>query len=356
MNKIYVNARFLTQSLTGVQRFSLEVCKELNLIRSDLIFLVPRKSEIVDLSILENFNIVEVVGGCGHYWEQVTLPIYLRRIGSPFLLNLGNTAPVFYKNKIFAHHDITYIRFPESYSLRFRLIYQLIASLNFKNSLSFITVSEFSKKDISDFYNVEMKDIHVLYNGVNSSFKENKSLISKNKKPFALAVSSPSHHKNFSALINAFNKIDNPIELKIIGSSTNIFKNLKDYEVNPNINFLGRISDDELIELYQTAEFFVFPSLYEGFGIPPLEAQACGCPVISSNAASLPEVLQDSAYYFNPKDVNSIRDAILKVLGDYSLRNTLKNSGLNNVKRFSWHSSALKLDLLLNDLKEKLYD
>lgn len=353
---IYINARFLTQPMTGVQRFSVELCKELAKLRSDLVFLVPSKLDILDQSLLEKINIVEVKGGRGHFWEQFILPKYLKKLGNPLLLNLGNTAPVFYNNKIFTHHDITYIRFPESYSLRFRLIYQLIASLNFKNSLSFITVSEFSKEDISDFYNVEMKDIHVLYNGVNSSFKENKSLISISEKPFALAVSSPSYHKNFSALIEAFNKIDNPIELKIIGSSTSIFKNSKNYEANPRINFLGRISDDELIELYQKAEFFVFPSLYEGFGIPPLEAQACGCPVISSNAASLPEVLQDSAYYFNPKDVNSIRDAILKVLGDYSLRNTLKNSGLNNVKRFSWHSSALKLDLLLNDLKEKLYD
>lgn len=353
---IYINARFLTQPLTGVQRFSVELCKELAKLRSDLVFLVPSKLDILDQSLLEKINIVEVKGGSGHFWEQFILPKYLKKHGNPLLLNLGNTAPVFYKNKIFTHHDITYIRFPESYSLRFRLIYQLIASLNFKNSLSFITVSEFSKKDISNFYNVEMEDIHVLYNGVNSSFKEDKCLISVREKPFALAVSSPSYHKNFSALIDAFNKIDNPIELKIIGSSTSVFKSLNNYEVNPKINFLGRISDDELIELYQTAEFFVFPSLYEGFGIPPLEAQACGCPVISSNAASLPEILQDSAYYFNPKDSNSIRDAMLKVLNDSSLRKTLKNSGLNNVKRFSWHSSALKLDLLLNDLKEKLYD
>lgn len=353
---IYINARFLTQPLTGVQRFSVELCKELAKLRSDLVFLVPSKLDILDQSLLEKINIVEVKGGSGHFWEQFILPKYLKKHGNPLLLNLGNTAPVFYKNKIFTHHDITYIRFPESYSLRFRLIYQLIASLNFKNSLSFITVSEFSKKDISNFYNVEMEDIHVLYNGVNSSFKENKSLISVTEKPFALAVSSPSYHKNFSALIEAFNKIDNLIELKIIGSSTSIFKNSKNYEANPRINFLGRISDDELIELYQKAEFFVFPSLYEGFGIPPLEAQACGCPVISSNVASLPEVLQDSAYYFNPKDINSIRDAMLKVLNDSSLRKTLKNSGLNNVKRFSWYSSALKLDLLLNDLQEKFYD
>jgi len=234
-----------------------------------------------------------------------------------------------------------------------------MAHLNFKNSLSFLTVSEFSKNEISNFYNVNLNDIHVLYNGVNSNFKENiseNSSLSKNKKPFALAVSSPSYHKNFSSLIEAFNKIDNPIELKIIGSSTNVFKDLENNKDNPKIKFLGRISDEELIELYQTAEFFIFPSLYEGFGIPPLEAQACGCPVISSNAASLPEVLGDSAFYFDPKNSNSIKDAIWKVLNDSSLRENLKNKGLDNVKRYSWRTSALELDSLLKKLEGKFHD
>lgn len=351
---IFINARFLSQPLTGVQRFSIELCIKLNQIRSDLVFLVPSKEAILDKSLLEILNIKELRGGFGHFWEQFTLPKYLNSQGSPLLLNLGNTAPVFYKNKIFTHHDITYIRYPESYSLKFRLMYRLIAKLNFKNSLSFITVSEFSKKDISDFYNVDMKNIHVLYNGVNSKFRKNESKVVKKDKSFILAVSSPSYHKNFSALIKAFNKIDDDIELKIIGSSTSVFKDLKNNESKSNIKFLGRISDEELIKLYQTANFFIFPSLYEGFGIPPLEAQACGCPVLSSNAASLPEVLGDSAYYFDPKDINSIKNAILDVLHSASLREKLKNSGEDNVKRFSWKTSALKLDSILNNLQEKL--
>lgn len=353
---ICVNARFLTQPITGIQRFSIELCSQLVSIRNDLVFLVPSISSILDQSLLEKFNIVEIVGGSGHFWEQLTLPSYLKKNGSPLLINLGNTAPVFYKNKIFTHHDITYIKYPESYTFIFRNLYKIMTALNFKNSLSFITVSEFSKREISEFYKVDIGNIHVLYNGVSPEFKVNNSLNSTRYTPFALAVSSPNYHKNFSALIDAFNKINNPIELKIIGSSSSVFKNSKNHQVNPKINFLGRVSDGELVELYQNAEFFVFPSLYEGFGIPPLEAQACGCPVISSNAASLPEVLQDSAYYFNPDDINSIKDAILEVLNNSSLRKTLKNQGLNNVERFSWHSSASKLNSLLNDFAEKLYD
>lgn len=348
---IYVNARFLTQAITGVQRFSIELCKELVEIRDDLVFLVPDHDSVLDKSLLSKINILEIKGGYGHYWEQFILPKFLKNQGSPLLLNLGNTAPVLYKNKIFTHHDITYIRFPESYSLKFRLIYRLMASLNFKNSLSFITVSNFSKKDISDFYNVNMENIHVLYNGVNCKFKKNDNKILNHGKPFALAVSSPSYHKNFSALINAFSKIDNPIELKIIGSSTSVFKNFKNHEVNPNIKFLGRISDDELIELYQTAEFFIFPSLYEGFGIPPLEAQACGCPVLASNTASIPEVLGNSALYFNPKDTIDIQNAIEKASVDQVLKHNLIELGFANVKKYSWENSALKLNKIIEEVK-----
>ncbi|WP_313483083.1 glycosyltransferase family 4 protein [Acinetobacter variabilis] len=353
---IYINARFLTQPLTGIQRFSIELCKELNFLRNDLVFLVPSISSVLDQSLLVRFNILEVLGGSGHFWEQYTLPKYLNKKGKPLLLNLGNTAPVFYKNKIFTHHDITYTRYPQSYTFTFRNIYKIMTALNYSNSLSFITVSEFSKKDISDFYNVDLDNIHVLYNGVSSEFKLNNSVDCDIGTPFALAVSSPNYHKNFSSLIDAFNKIDNPIALKIIGSSSSVFKNSKIHQTNSKINFLGRVSDNELIELYQNAEFFVFPSLYEGFGIPPLEAQACGCPVISSNAASLPEVLGDSAYYFDPKDINSIRNAILDVVNDPVLRESLRDRGLINVQRFSWQKSALKLNSILSKVQEKLDD
>ena len=112
---IYINARFLTQPLTGVQRFSIELCKELNFLRNDLVFLVPSISSVLDQSLLLRFNILEVLGGSGHFWEQYTLPKYLNKKGKPLLLNLGNTAPVFYKKKIFTHQIIIVFVFLKSF-------------------------------------------------------------------------------------------------------------------------------------------------------------------------------------------------------------------------------------------------
>ncbi|MVZ11248.1 glycosyltransferase, partial [Enterobacteriaceae bacterium 8376wG6] len=127
--------------------------------------------------------------------------------------------------------------------------------------------------------------------------------VSDTERPYLLAVSSPNYHKNFHGLIAAFSKMANSqdVTLKIIGAANKNFADVgfstKEAAANDNIQFLGRVSDQQLVELYSHARAFVFPSLYEGFGIPPLEAQACGCAVVSSNRASLPEVLLQSALY-----------------------------------------------------------
>lgn len=345
----FINARFLTQPLTGVQRFSLEISKQLILIRDDLIFLVHCKNEIIDQSLLNLFNIQEIKGGKGHYWEQVTLPLYLRKNGNPLLLNLSNTAPIFYGNKISTLHDIIFIKYPQSFSRQFILFYKLLFPLILKTSKSIITVSEFSKKDISNFYKYDSSKVEVIYNATSSFFsKETNANIEKNNNnEYCLAVSSPNYHKNFSALIEVYNKIDTNVELKIVGSASAVFSHMNYKENNSNIKFLGRASDDELVELYRNAKYFIFPSLYEGFGIPPLEAQACGCPVISSNAASLPEVLNNSAIYFDPLNPAEMKEVIQNSLDDELLRNELIKRGFSNVKKYSWSFSAKKLNKLL---------
>ncbi|HDS5482516.1 TPA: glycosyltransferase family 4 protein, partial [Serratia liquefaciens] len=116
------------------------------------------------------------------------------------------------------------------------------------------------------------------------------------------------------------------------------------------IKFMGRVEDDEMICLYQNALAFVFPSFYEGFGIPPLEAQACGCPVISSNMASMPEILRDSAIYFDPSDEVGIASAMERIILDNDLRVNLIRNGDFNVKRFSWDASAAKISKMVDDL------
>jgi glycosyltransferase involved in cell wall biosynthesis len=347
---IYVNARFLTQELTGVQRFAEQLSLSLINLRDDLVFISP--DGIIRNSVADRLNVKIIGKKHGHAWEQFELPFYLKRQGSPLLLNLCSTAPVFYKNQIVTHHDVTYKRYPKSFSRNFKLLYGILVPLMLKNSHRLLTVSEFSKGEISEIYNVDENKISIIYNAVSGDFSYSES--QKHTEKYLLAVSSPNYHKNFHGMIEAFLKLKNTnCKLKVIGSASTSFA-AQDYtqllKDSSDIEFLGRVDDKQLVQLYQNALAFVFPSFYEGFGIPPLEAQACGCPVISSNAASMPEVLADSVVYFSPGDTDMMAEAMMKIIADESLRADIISAGQENVKRFSWDASATKISAILDEL------
>lgn len=353
---IYVNARFLTQGLTGVQRFAEQISLELKKIRDDVVFLAP--DSILRNDIASTLQVVKIGKHSGHYWEQVELPNYLRKHGGGVLLNLGNTGPaLFYNNQIVTHHDVTYKKYPQSYSWKFRAIYNLLVPLMLKNSRGLITVSDFSKHEISEAYKYDPKKINVIYNASSSVFNNNVA----NDKPkcqenYFLAVSSPNFHKNFHGLVEAFSRAEGlkDFKLKIIGEKSKNFKGIDldtiTSEDGNKIEFLGRVSDEELAYLYSNAYAFIFPSFYEGFGIPPLEAQACGCPVLSSDAASMPEVLSDSALFFNPCNQDEIANAMLDITKNPDKRRSLIEKGHLNIKRFSWAASAKKLSEIIDKL------
>lgn len=345
---IYVNARFLTQDLTGVQRFAQEISLALSKVRDDVVFLSPKN--IIHSDVASKLNVQIIGKKSGHLWEQLELPAFLSKQGRPLLLNLCNTAPIFYRNKIVTHHDVTYKRYPQSYSWKFRLLYNSFVPIMLRNSKVLLTVSEFSRKELHETYGYPLDDIHVIHNAAGSIFFPRKNEALANE-PYLLAVSSPNNHKNFHGLITAFNHWENrdKVKLKIIGAANANFNNIVPSLVSAeNVEFTGRVSDERLIELYSNALAFVFPSFYEGFGIPPLEAQACGCPVISSNKASLPEVLGNSALYFSPESTVDIAACITRITSDNVLRQQLIQSGFENIKRFSWTISANKINDLIN--------
>jgi len=348
---IVINARFLTQELRGVQRFAEQTCLALKQMRDDVVFVAPQ-----GIKMHESAKALEVqcIGrNSGHLWEQLDLPLYLRRQGNPLLVSLCSTAPLMYGNQIATHHDITYVRHPESYTRAFRTLYRVMTPILLMRIKALLTVSNFSKGEISQFYNYPENKIFVVPNAVSDAFQPGPPLT--NKQDYLLAVSSPSAHKNFSRMIEAFLTLrtQEDLQLHIVGAASEIFSdpNLQRLaSSDPRIHFLGRLSDAELIAQYQGATAFVFPSLYEGFGIPPLEAQACGCPVLAANAASIPEVLQASALYFDPVDVGHIASAMERILTDLPLRQSLRRRGLNNVTRFSWEDSARRVSQRIDAL------
>ncbi|NMC26317.1 MAG: glycosyltransferase family 4 protein [Serratia sp.] len=348
---IYINGRFLTQNMTGVQRFAEEISLQIEHMRDDVILLVPDVKAIKKQSLLKRFNIEEVPGLNGHLWEQITLPLYLLRRKSPLLINLGNTAPVFYSHQVVTHHDITYLKYPKSFPFSFRLLYRIISPLMISNSKQVVTVSQFSRSEISSQYRCQEEKIKIIYNAVSDLFEPTKEVTSEpDKERYLLAVSSTNYHKNFHGLIDAFSDANLDIDLKIIGDSADVFSTLDLKRNHPRIHFVGRVNDDELVKLYQHATAFVFPSFYEGFGIPPLEAQACGCPVISSNTASMPEVLGESVLYFNPESKREIINSLSLIVSDVELRAQLVEKGFKNKERFSWGESASKLNDIIRNV------
>ncbi len=291
---IYVNARFLTQRITGVQRYAIEISRELKMLSPDIKFVAPRNIILDDVA--EELNIVVHGKMSGHLWEQWELPRFLKKRGDPLLINLGNTSPLHYKNKIVVIHDVAFMRNRQWFSKKFYFYYKFIVARAAREALKIITVSEFSKREICELLNISADKIEIVYGAApNESGDGDGKAICRSGR-YILAVSSLDPRKNFGNLIEAFVTSGmRDVRLIIVGSQSGIFRNKKLKEAigsNPDIIFTGYVSDRELADLYRSAELFIYPSLYEGFGIPPLEAMACGCPVIVSRASSLPEILR----------------------------------------------------------------
>ena len=351
---IYINARFLSQKITGVQRFAIEVSRELKKIYGEEVILLAPQNVIYP-DIVEELGVRIIGNRTGYGWEQMELPEYLKKKGSPLLLNLCNLGPLNYPNSSVVVHDIAWKRFPESYSAAFVRSYRFLVPKLCRRARHIFTVSEFSKKEICTEFSLPQDKVSVVFSAVTPVFRhvEDESLRKEN---YILAVSSMKANKNFGFVVKNFHRIAERVpglKLYIIGDleSRSFAKvNFDALRANPSVKLLGRVSDEELVRYYSNARAFVFPSLFEGFGLPVLEAQACGCPVISSNTSSLPEVLGDSAVFFDPLNDD---DFVEKVVS--SLDNPMKSKAAANVARFSWKDTAALMSTVLNRLEGKLF-
>lgn len=346
---LVVNCRFLSQKITGTQKFAVEICKEIKRNRDNVLFLsnpniMQKKiARELDVKIIGNksykiFRFLKLPSGI--LWEQVILPIYLKkRYKNAKLLNLVNLAPIFYDNNFVVLHDVAFKIFPKFYNKFFLLVYNILVPIILKKAKKIFTVSNFSKNEISRVFNVDKQKIFVIYNGV--SFVEPHNI--KNNKDYVLSVSSLEPRKNITKLIKSFS-LTSKLRLVLVGEkNTSVFSDNININNFDNIVFTGYLSDDELKKIYQEAKIFVYISLYEGFGIPPLEAQSFGIPVVLSDINVFREIYEDSVMYVNKDDENNIINVINEVYNNPKLANDLKRKGYENVKRYSWAKSTQKL-------------
>lgn len=339
-----VNGRYLTQKATGVHRYAFEICNKLHEMGVDFHVAVPKE---IHPDYKFSFKVVKCGSFNTHLWEQISLPRYLKHIGSPLLISFTGCGPLNYSNQIMTIHDVSHERYPEWFSKNYYRFYHYMMPRIGKKAHAVLTVSEFSKKEIVDTLGINAEKIHVVHSNVpfhNKPSKEEVLSFTRNPEAekYILAVSSMDPRKNFIRLVEAFDKIkDKSVKLYIIGMSFKAF-NTPDLQklIGENVHLPGYISDEKLQTMYQNALLSVYPSLYEGFGLPPLESMTYGCPVINSDIPALREVSQDAALYVDPCNVDDITQKIEQLLVDEPLRKELQEKGLLQIKKYSWDKSA----------------
>lgn len=344
--KYYINGRFLTQRITGVQRYAREMTLALDQL------LQERTSDQNEYTILAPKNIIDtlpckriqfkVCGHLsGHLWEQIELPYYAK---DGYLLNFCNCAPLIKKNQAVTIHDAAIAAFPSAYSWKFRVWYHIMYTVLGKRLNTIFTVSNFSRDELNKYFDIPKDKIHITYNGVEhlQAIQPDDRILAKIPKDYVLAVSSQNPTKNFKLVLKAAEQLPD-INFVIAGGSNAKIFNSKGKDTFVNVEYVGYVSDQELISLYRHAKVFVYPSLYEGFGIPPLEAMLNGCPVIVSRQASLPEVCGNAALYVNSQDMNGMLQCLQNIIHDDVLRKNVIKNGFKRAKMFSWNDNIQKI-------------
>lgn len=338
-----VNGRYLTQKATGVHRYAFEICNKLHEMGVDFHVAIPK-----EINQDYKFSFKTVV--CGslktHLWEQISLPHYLKKIGKPLLISFTGGGVLNYDNQIMTIHDVSHERYPEWFAKNYYRYYHYLMPRTGKKSHAILTVSEFSKSEIVDTLGLDANKIHVVHSNVPFHTKPSREEVLNHKpdanEKYIIAVSSMDPRKNFIRLAEAFSQIeDKSIKLYIIGMRFKAF-NTPDLQrlVGENVVLPGYIDDDALQKMYQNALLSIYPSLYEGFGLPPLESMTYGCPAIASDIPALREISGDAALYVDPYDTNDITQKINLLAEDEYLRKQLQLKGLDQIQKYSWEKSA----------------
>jgi glycosyltransferase involved in cell wall biosynthesis len=355
--KVLINGRFLGRSVTGVDRFAIEVLRAMDELYDsadvaisglDIEVLAPTGA--TGLDGLRHIAIREVGSMRGQIWEQFSLQ---REVGDALLVNLCNTAPLIPRKQLVVIHDAATARAPTSYSKTFRLWYSVLIPLLYKRAASVCTVSQFSKEDLATLYGVR-DDVRVLPEGTEHMERTHPDLrvlekVGLTKRPYVLAVSSLAPHKNFETVIRAV-ALMSEIDFDVViagGQNPAIFAKAGN-TLPSSVKYAGYVTDSELKALYANASCFIFPSIYEGYGLPPTEAMASGCAVIASNAAAIPETCGDAALYFDPQSPSDLARVLQVFMAQPQLQEKMRSLGSAKAKTMRWRNTAIGL---LNEIK-----
>ena len=375
--RIGIDARFYGQVGKGLGRYTKEVV--------DRVIKMDRGSEYIIFLGQDNFfefkdelpRVKKVLADVRWYTlaEQIKLPFLIWRERLDLMhfphFNVPLLTPVKF---IVTIHDLILTKFPTrrattlsplTYFIK-NQAYRIIIRMALRRARKIIAVSKFTKKDIVKQFNIDKNKIFVSYEGIFQPEFNNKNLVEKNAisrynihKPYLLYVGNAYPHKNLEGLITTFiqiNKIYPNIRLVLVGKDDYFYLRVKKFaqkviNSKQSIIFPGFIPDNDLALIYKQALAYVFPSLYEGFGLPPLEAMTYGCPVVSSNRTSMPEILGPAALYFNPDNAPEMQAMMTRIITEDDLRQSLINKGYSQVKKYSWNKCAMGTLAIYKNIK-----
>lgn len=355
---IWVNGRYLSRKTTGVERVAGEVLASLSkhflnahgvyksstfslhfklAIESNASFPIPKFAEGWEVKRFGSLN--------GHAWEQwdlATLP------SEDWVLSLCNTGPLLRSNHVIFFHDAQVYAIPENFDWKFRWWYKTLLNLSGKRSKIVLTNSEFSKSELSKYAGIAPKKLETILLGCDHmsriALERPLEVLQKlNGKPYVLAVSSASPNKNFGSVLKALELLGSTApHCVIVGQMYS--KVFKESKLNSErVIEMGYVSDEALAGLYANAMCLIYPSFYEGFGLPPLEAMLLGCPVIASNRSSLPEVCGSAALYCDPDDPTTIANSILFLTQNPDKVTAMRLTSKRHAENFTWEKSATNL-------------
>jgi glycosyltransferase involved in cell wall biosynthesis len=351
-----INGKFTSQRITGVQRVAYELTRAMQaLIASpgDLPVLMPPDGKDVGLASRKTHK-----GGnlTGNLWEQIALPL---DAGNDTLISLCNTGPLLKRRQLVMIHDMAVYDVPEAFSKKFSIWYRAKFSVLRRQTRLLLTVSEFSRQRICHHLKIDESRVEVVRPGADhmDRITPDDSILGRlslTRDQYCVLVGSLDPRKNLQRVLAATKLLEHRPDLKFVvagGANARIFaaQNTSASAHSDHLTWAGFVSDEELKALYQGAACLVFPSLYEGYGLPPLEAMYCGCPVITSREASLPEVCGDAAMYCDARSVEDIAAKIDAMTSDAALRESHRARGLVQANQFKWDGAASQMVRILHD-------